>query len=60
MKPNSMNIELNQFERSVVWTLVSRPSDHSIIGTKWVFRNKLDEFGIIVPNKARLIAQRYS
>ena len=55
-----MQEELNQFESSNVWTLVPRPSNHSIIGTKWVFRNKLDKSGIIVRNKARLVAQGYS
>ncbi|GKD89690.1 copia protein [Tanacetum coccineum] len=31
-----------------------------IIGTKWVFRNKLDENGIVARNKARLVAQGYN
>ena len=39
---------------------MSRPRDHLVIGTKWVFRNNMDESGIIVRNKARLIAQGYS
>ncbi|KAL4363272.1 hypothetical protein GQ457_04G019420 [Hibiscus cannabinus] len=52
--------ELNQFERSKVWTLVDRPHDKSTIGTKWVFRNKLDESSNIVRNKARLVAQGYT
>ncbi|KAK8578905.1 hypothetical protein V6N13_142162 [Hibiscus sabdariffa] len=56
----AMQDELNQFERSKVWTLVDRPHDKSIIGTKWVFRNKLDESGNIVRNKARLVAQGYT
>jgi hypothetical protein len=30
-----------------------------VIGTKWVFRNKLDEHGTIIRNKARLVAQGY-
>ena len=55
-----MQEELNQFERSKVWNLVPRPNDHSIIGTKWIFRNKMDEHSNIVRNKARLVAQRYS
>ena len=38
----AMQEELNQFERNNIWTLVSRPIDHQIIGTKWIFRNKLD------------------
>ncbi|GMI77355.1 hypothetical protein HRI_001404800 [Hibiscus trionum] len=48
----AMQEELNQFERSNVWTLVDRPSNQSTIGTKWVFRNKLDESGNIVRNKS--------
>ena len=42
----AMQEEINQFERNQVWELVDRPNDHPIIGTKWVFRNKLDEHGI--------------
>nr|GEY25156.1 hypothetical protein [Tanacetum cinerariifolium] len=30
------------------------------IGTKWVYRNKKDERGIVVRNKARLVAQGYT
>ena len=37
-----------------------RPSSQSVIGTKWVFRNKSDENGTIVRNKARLVAQGYN
>ena len=56
----AMQEELNQFERSNVWNLVPRPNDHSIIGTKWIFRNKMDEHSNIVRNKARLVAQGYN
>ena len=55
-----MQEELNQFERSEVWELESRPSNQSVIGTRWVFRNKMDENGIIVRNKERLVAQGYN
>jgi hypothetical protein len=40
--------------------LVKIPSDHNVVGSKWVFQNKQDENGIIVRNKARLVAQGYS
>ena len=40
--------------------MVSKPIGKSIIGTKWVFKNKLDESGIIVRNKAKLVAQGYN
>ena len=55
-----MQEKLNQFERRDVWELVPRPSDQSVIGTKWVFRNKVDEHGVIVRNKARLVAQGFN
>nr|KYP36529.1 hypothetical protein KK1_042346 [Cajanus cajan] len=55
----AMQEKLNQFERNEVWDLVSLPIDYPIIGTKWVFRNNLDESGIIIRNKARLVARGY-
>jgi hypothetical protein len=51
-----MHEELNNFACNEVWELVMRPSDHNIIGTKMVFWNKQDENGVIVRNKARLVA----
>ena len=33
---------------------------HNVIGTKWIFKNKQDENGVIIRNKARLVAQGYS
>ncbi|KAK6145210.1 hypothetical protein DH2020_022030 [Rehmannia glutinosa] len=54
-----MQEELNQFERNNVWELVPCPPSQTIIGTKWVFRNKLDDQGNIVRNKERLVAQGY-
>ena len=56
----TMQEELNQFERNKVWTLVPRPKYHPIIGAKWVFRNKMDEQGVIARNKARLVAKGYN
>ncbi|WJZ90781.1 hypothetical protein VitviT2T_009904 [Vitis vinifera] len=56
----AMQEELNQFERSEVWELVPRPSNQSVIGTRWVFRNKMDENSIMVRNKARLVAQGFN
>ena len=55
-----MQEELGQFERNEVWELVPRPNDQSVIGTKWVYKNKMDENGIIIRNKARLVAQGYN
>ena len=55
-----MQEELNQFERNNVWELVPRLKDQSVIGTKWIFKNKSDENGDIFRNKARLVAQGYN
>ncbi|GJV66530.1 retrovirus-related pol polyprotein from transposon TNT 1-94 [Tanacetum coccineum] len=55
-----MQEELNQFVANDVWELVHQPRNMTIIGTKWVFRNKLDENGIVSRNKARLVAQGYN
>ena len=58
---NAMHEELHNFERNQVWALVEKPDEkHNVIGTKWVFRNKQDEGGQVVCNKARLIAQGYT
>ncbi|GJQ92032.1 putative ribonuclease H-like domain-containing protein [Tanacetum coccineum] len=41
-------------------TLVDLPNGKSAIGTKWVYKNKKDERGIVIKNKARLVAQGYT
>ena len=57
----AMHDELNNFERNKVWKLVPRPKDcKNVIGTKWVFKNKQDKDGIVIRNKARLVAQGFS
>nr|GEX21328.1 putative ribonuclease H-like domain-containing protein [Tanacetum cinerariifolium] len=50
----AMQEELLQFKLMNVWTLVDLPHRKRAIGTKWVFRNKRDQRGIVVRNKARL------
>ena len=56
-----MHDEFNNFERHQVWELVPRKTEeHNVIGTKWIFKNKQDVNGVVVRNKARLVAQGYS
>ncbi|XP_070054928.1 secreted RxLR effector protein 161-like [Nicotiana tomentosiformis] len=55
-----MQEELDQFDKNQVWKLLPKPENALIIGTKWVFRNKLNEDGKVVRNKAILVAQGYS
>nr|GEY89088.1 retrovirus-related Pol polyprotein from transposon TNT 1-94 [Tanacetum cinerariifolium] len=52
--------ELLQFKMQKVWVLVDFPHGKRAIGTKLVFRNKKDERGIVVRNKARLVAQGHT
>ncbi|GJW24807.1 retrovirus-related pol polyprotein from transposon TNT 1-94 [Tanacetum coccineum] len=47
-------------EEEAIEELVPNPMDMTIIGTKWVYRNKLDENGVVTRNKARLVAQGYN
>ncbi|GJT90942.1 putative ribonuclease H-like domain-containing protein [Tanacetum coccineum] len=54
---DAMQEELLQFKIQKVWILVDLPYGKKAIGTKWVYRNKKDERGVVVRNKARLVAQ---
>ncbi|GJR39776.1 putative ribonuclease H-like domain-containing protein [Tanacetum coccineum] len=54
-----MQEELLQFKLQKVWILVDLPNGKRAIGTKWVYRNKKDERGVVVRNKARLVALGY-
>ncbi|GJZ95762.1 retrovirus-related pol polyprotein from transposon TNT 1-94 [Tanacetum coccineum] len=55
-----MQEKLNQFAINQVWVLVHAPYGKTIIGSKWVFKNKKDEIRIVMKNKARLVAQGYN
>nr|GEU61467.1 putative ribonuclease H-like domain-containing protein [Tanacetum cinerariifolium] len=52
--------DLLQFKMEKVWILVDLPHGKRAIGTKWVYRNKKDERGIVVRNKARLVTQGHT
>ncbi|GJV91823.1 putative ribonuclease H-like domain-containing protein [Tanacetum coccineum] len=56
----AMQEELLQFKLQQVWTLVDLPHGKRAIDTKWVYKNKKDERGIMIRNKARLVAQGYT
>ena len=55
-----MNEEIDPIERNKSWTLIPRPKEKNVIGTKWVFRNKLNEDGNVSRNKARSVCKGYS
>nr|GEX48941.1 putative ribonuclease H-like domain-containing protein [Tanacetum cinerariifolium] len=56
----AMQEELLQFKIHNVWTLINCPKGVRPIGTKWVLKNKKDERGIVIKNKARLVAQGHT
>ncbi|GJY64707.1 putative ribonuclease H-like domain-containing protein [Tanacetum coccineum] len=53
----AMQEEMQQFVNQEVWKLVPLPDGKIAIGTKWILKNKRDARGIVVRNKARLVAQ---
>ena len=56
----SMNEELDQIEKNHTWKLVPRPKDKNVVETKWILKNKLNENGQIIKNKARLVCKGYA
>nr|GEV69426.1 copia protein [Tanacetum cinerariifolium] len=55
-----MQEELLQFKMQKVWILVDLPYGKRAIGIKWGYRNKKDKRGIVIKNKARLVAQGHT
>jgi hypothetical protein len=55
-----MNEELDHIEKNNTWELVPRPEDKNVIGSKWVFKNKMNEKRQVVRNKARLVCKGYA
>jgi hypothetical protein len=58
---DAMQQELLQFDKLGVWKLVDRPdrSESKTIGTRWVYKCKKDDKGVVVCNKARLVVQGF-
>ncbi|GJS39056.1 retrovirus-related pol polyprotein from transposon TNT 1-94 [Tanacetum coccineum] len=57
---NDIEDETLEIDEIVNIKLVPQPKNMTIIGIEWVFRNKLDENGVVSRNKARLVAQGYN
>ncbi|GKD68616.1 retrovirus-related pol polyprotein from transposon TNT 1-94 [Tanacetum coccineum] len=55
----AMQEEIHEFDRLHVWELVPKPDCVMIITLKWIYKVKLDEYGDVLKNKARLAAKRY-
>ena len=56
----AMNEELDQIKKNQTWELVPRPEDKNVIGTKWIFENKLNENVHIIKNKSKLVCKGYA
>jgi hypothetical protein len=55
-----MEEELNQIDKNETWELVPIPKDKNVIGTKWVFRNKINKYGHVTINKESLVCKGYA
>ncbi|GKD28975.1 retrovirus-related pol polyprotein from transposon TNT 1-94, partial [Tanacetum coccineum] len=56
---DAMQEEIHEFERLQVWELVLCPDKVMLIKLKWIYKVKIDEFGGVLKNKARLLAQGF-
>ncbi|GKE61534.1 retrovirus-related pol polyprotein from transposon TNT 1-94, partial [Tanacetum coccineum] len=56
---DAMQEEIHEFERLYVWELVPCPDKVMLIKLKWIYKVKIDEFGGVLKNKARLVSQRF-
>ena len=54
------HVEIDAFNDLDVWELVDRPSNANVVGVRWVYDVKVDEFGVVQRYKARLVAQGFS
>eukprot|EP00253_Pinus_taeda_P034705 PITA_34705 len=55
-----MDEELDQIEKNDTWELVPRPHYKNLIGTKWIFKKKLNENGEVIRNKENLVCKWYA
>lgn len=56
---HALEEETDQIIKNNTWTLVSQPYKKIDIGIKWVFRNKVNENGDVIKNKAKLVCKGY-
>ncbi|GKB87361.1 retrovirus-related pol polyprotein from transposon TNT 1-94 [Tanacetum coccineum] len=56
---DAMQEEIHKFERLEAWELVPCPDKVLLIKLKWIYKVKMNEFGGVLKNKARLVAQGF-
>lgn len=57
---SAIHDELDSMKKNQVWEVVELPPGKKAIGSRWVFRHKLDSHGNIVRHKARMVARGYT
>ncbi len=55
-----MEKEMESIQKNEVWDLVKLPEGRKAVGSKWVFKQKLDGDGVVERYKARIVAHGYS
>ena len=55
-----MNEEIDPIEKNESWELVLRLENKNIVGTKWILKNKFNQYGQVIRNKARLDCKGYA
>ena len=55
-----MEDEIKALKNNDTWSLVTRPKGINVVGSNWIFKTKLHEYGTVDRFKARLVAQGYS
>lgn len=56
----AMDDEIKSLKMHGTWKLANLPADRKPVGSKWIFKRKLDENGNVAQYKARLVAQGFS
>lgn len=56
----AMEEEMHALHKNNTWSLVPKPPNTNIVGSKWIFKTKLKEDGSLERHKARLVARGYS
>ncbi|GKE16570.1 putative retrotransposon ty1-copia subclass protein, partial [Tanacetum coccineum] len=56
----AMNMEMQSMKDNQIWVLVELPPNGRIVGSKWLFKKKIDMDGEVHTFKACLVAKGYT
>ncbi|GKB41711.1 retrotransposon protein, putative, ty1-copia subclass, partial [Tanacetum coccineum] len=57
---DAINAEIQSIMDNMVWVLVDLPPGYKTVGSKWIFKKKIDMDGIVHTYKAGLVAKGYT